>query len=245
VARKYRNPPLIEAVCEFRFDSTSPWDLTIPGLVFERLKDNFPNKAPKKLMGLNIQAAEGQLTHNIETTDIVQLLHKDKPMLVQIGPGLLTVNHLQPYEGWKVFRPSIEKGLDAYTRASSASSLQRIGLRYINRFDFSQMDSVFDLFNLRPEWREKPLDQANKFIVGLDLPHQDGLSTLRIQLGSDNLRSSQEKVVFLDLDYFMEGPEIIMIEQALSWVDLAHDRVEMDFESIITEQLRERFGEIV
>src|SRR5947208_1146199 len=30
MSRKYRNPPLIEAVCEFQFDPKSEWDIAIP-----------------------------------------------------------------------------------------------------------------------------------------------------------------------------------------------------------------------
>ncbi|MGQ0654564.1 MAG: TIGR04255 family protein [Betaproteobacteria bacterium] len=42
--KKYKNPPIIEAICEFRFSETSPWDLTIPGLIYELVKDKFPKR---------------------------------------------------------------------------------------------------------------------------------------------------------------------------------------------------------
>lgn len=29
--RRYRNPPIEEALCEFYFDPSEEWDLTIPG----------------------------------------------------------------------------------------------------------------------------------------------------------------------------------------------------------------------
>ncbi|MGC8838175.1 MAG: hypothetical protein ACP5UM_07135 [Anaerolineae bacterium] len=37
MGRKYKDPPLMEAVCEFRLAADSPWDLTIPGLIYEKL----------------------------------------------------------------------------------------------------------------------------------------------------------------------------------------------------------------
>lgn len=44
MGRKYRNPPLIEALCEFQFVPTQPWDLTIPGFFYEKVKNDFPAK---------------------------------------------------------------------------------------------------------------------------------------------------------------------------------------------------------
>lgn len=44
MSKKYSNPPLIEAVCAFRLTPNTPWDITIPGLLYEPLKDAFPNR---------------------------------------------------------------------------------------------------------------------------------------------------------------------------------------------------------
>ncbi|MBI4566163.1 MAG: TIGR04255 family protein [Planctomycetes bacterium] len=40
--RKYRNPPVIEALCEIYF-AESAWDDTIPGRFYERVRDRFPS----------------------------------------------------------------------------------------------------------------------------------------------------------------------------------------------------------
>ncbi|QMS90513.1 hypothetical protein HUN01_24125 [Nostoc edaphicum CCNP1411] len=37
--RQYPNPPIEEAVCEFRFAPDPAWNLTIPGLFYEKIKD--------------------------------------------------------------------------------------------------------------------------------------------------------------------------------------------------------------
>jgi uncharacterized protein (TIGR04255 family) len=42
--KKYEKPPIIEAVCEFRFSGKSKWDLTIPGLIYDSVKDEYPQK---------------------------------------------------------------------------------------------------------------------------------------------------------------------------------------------------------
>lgn len=41
MGKKYKNPPIVEVVCEFRLSDDTLWDLTIPGLLYEKLKDEF------------------------------------------------------------------------------------------------------------------------------------------------------------------------------------------------------------
>ena len=52
--KKYRNPPLIEAVIEFRIMPDSPWDLTIHGLIYEKIKKTFPHKEQRLIQEVDI-----------------------------------------------------------------------------------------------------------------------------------------------------------------------------------------------
>lgn len=47
---KYGNPPIVEVVAEFRFVPTGPWALTVPGLVSDRLRGQFPRKRLLKVL---------------------------------------------------------------------------------------------------------------------------------------------------------------------------------------------------
>ena len=53
MGRRYKNPPIVEALCEFEFISSQPWDLTIPGLIYEKVKDEFPDK--RQQIGIGVQ----------------------------------------------------------------------------------------------------------------------------------------------------------------------------------------------
>ncbi|MEH2362987.1 hypothetical protein [Nostoc sp.] len=37
--RQYSNPPIEEAICEFRFAPGQVWNFTIPGLFYEKVRD--------------------------------------------------------------------------------------------------------------------------------------------------------------------------------------------------------------
>ena len=45
MTKRYTNPPLVEALCEFQFDPSTAWDLTLIGLIYDQLKDIFPEES--------------------------------------------------------------------------------------------------------------------------------------------------------------------------------------------------------
>ena len=59
--RRYKNPPIEEALVEFRFAPGQEWDLTIPGKLHEKVKDSYPGKPrQQKLLQAAVQAVQGQ-----------------------------------------------------------------------------------------------------------------------------------------------------------------------------------------
>lgn len=48
MVRKYKHPPIVEALCEFQFIPSQPWDITIPGLLYDRINSEFPVKQQKR-----------------------------------------------------------------------------------------------------------------------------------------------------------------------------------------------------
>ena len=56
VSRQYPNPPVIEAVCEFRLPPDSEWDLTVPGLVYEHIRDQVPTEGTERsVQGIELE----------------------------------------------------------------------------------------------------------------------------------------------------------------------------------------------
>lgn len=50
-----KNPPLVEAVCEFQFVPESKWDWTIPGLLFEKIGKEFSERTEVHRLGVTVQ----------------------------------------------------------------------------------------------------------------------------------------------------------------------------------------------
>ncbi len=123
--RRYRNPPIIEAVCEFHFAPGLGWDPTLPGKLHAELSNDYPGTPRhQKNVELGVQFREGS-PHNFQFGEglrKVQLITKDEKRIVGVGPNVLSVHMLRPYQnprdsdkiGWDEFRPRISRALSAY-----------------------------------------------------------------------------------------------------------------------------------
>ncbi|MFQ5795288.1 MAG: TIGR04255 family protein [Candidatus Bipolaricaulia bacterium] len=245
MGRKYRNPPIIEVICEFRFDPSSPWDLAIPGLVYQELQNEFPKRRQAKQFEVGLRSRAEGVEQEVRTADRMQFLREDEKALIQVDQNLLAVNHLKPYPTWKGFLPLIRRGFEMYCEVAKPTGIQRIGLRYINRIEFPGPGvELEDYFSFYPFLGPKLPRDHGAFIVGVDIPYEDSRDSLRLQSVNVNSEQPETIAILLDLDYSLQQPNGVELETVFQWVDNAHARVEEVFEGCITDKLRELFEEV-
>ncbi|HUY31169.1 MAG TPA: TIGR04255 family protein [Pirellulales bacterium] len=125
-------PPLAEAIFELRWElqpnQTDPaWQL-LPGLCYGQLRDDFPAKF--NLPASNIPA---QMTPYVVRQQFRPAA--DKWPVIQLGPGILTVNHATGYTDWNSFLPVVRKALgvlnDAFPDDTPFEPVH-LELRYLN-----------------------------------------------------------------------------------------------------------------
>lgn len=77
------------------------------------------------------------------------------------------------------------KGFGAYSDAASPKSIQRIGLRYINRIEIPGSEvEVENYFGFYPFVGNKLPQKFAPFIVGIDIPYENSRDMLRLMLAS-------------------------------------------------------------
>ena len=242
--RQYKKPPLVEAVCEFRFEPGSPWDLAIPGLLYKPpLSDIFPNRKPGKAFEALVTAGPGGVQQQISQTDMAQFWKEDESALVQLSPDVLAVIHRKPYPGWLLFLPMIRQAVEAYQEVAKPNGLQRIGLRYVNQINFDQSRvELEDYFDFYPFVGERIAQDHSGFLVGINIPFDDERDILRLQMATIGEQKNAISIV-LDLDYFLRIPGSITFGNVFNWLDRAHARAEEAFEGCLKAAMRERFEE--
>ncbi len=244
LGRKYPNPPLLEAVCEFRFTEDTKWDLTIPGLLFDKIKDEFPNKEQRIVQEVDIIQEPQGMRQQLKSTERVLFLTADRRLFVQLGTRLLSINCLNPYPSWEGFKPRIIHAFEAMGKTIEIRNLQRIGLRYINRIEIPGGDSLnlSDYFEFRPLLGPKLPQNMTESIVACSFPYFEGRDTCRLALVAAVPEKPEGFAFLLDMDYFLSQPKSISVADVMKWVESAHDELVRLFEGSITDRLRTFFN---
>jgi uncharacterized protein (TIGR04255 family) len=245
MAKKYAKPPIVEAVCEFRLTPETRWDLTVPGLLYERLKGSFPQKEQRMIQEMELTQGPEGLHQQIRTSERIIFFTEDKKMLVQVGPRLLAINVLKTYPHWEGFKPRIEMAWKSLQAAIEVQGLERIGLRYINHIELpAQGGELAEYFEFYPFVGQRLPQQMVSFLAGVEFSYADDRDHCRVQF--TRIPASGGRSLFmLDIDYFLARPGAVKPAEALAWVEEAHSRVEEVFEGCITDKLREMFEEVL
>lgn len=245
----YKDPPILEALCEFQFEPSQPWDLTIPGLFYREVKSEFPIRHQFNPFQISLQTdLPGASIQNVAgNADRMQFRREDDRALIQVGPDLLAVNHLKPYSDWKTFKQMIERALGVYGQVADPQAIRRIGLRYINRLEFpGQHQLEIERFLLAVPTVPSDVPQTfSSWAQRIEIPFVEANGLLVLQSRSA-FEEGQDGIAFLlDLDFVTLQPEVVKLDSAMEWVERAHDEVEKTFEACVTLEAKRLFGEEV
>ncbi|MCK4826853.1 TIGR04255 family protein [bacterium] len=136
--KELKNKPLVEAIFEIRWKlQGNPGSLRdahykfLLGRLFDRMKDEYPEHEQLPAANIPEEMAGHIIQHRFR-------VDKDSWPLVQIGPGIFTVNSTVDYK-WDDFRPrvikAVEKLYDAHPKQDELE-ITNIILRYVDAVEF-------------------------------------------------------------------------------------------------------------
>jgi len=253
-ALKYK--PLVEAILELRWrlpDAASPGIESDPhyrlllGRISERVQGEYPYHEPLP----TTQVPDSMVPHMAQ--------HRFRASvagwpLIQIGPGLMTVNETDGY-AWDSFRARCVRAVDCLWNAHPARHaliVQDLTLRYIDAVEVEPArDSVLEFLsaNMRTSialpdalFEDGRVDRnPAAFSWQASFPHGDpgGLVTLRFAMGSQRGRPALiwETLVQAASDRIPSMPD-----QFAAWVERAHDLADDWFFKLIEGDLERRFS---
>ena len=244
MARTYKAPPLIEAICEFRFTSSQPWDWTIPGLVYEQIKKNLPYKEQVNTVEMKVDPMEGKVVQ--QSLPKMRFLNEDRTSLIQVGPDILSIHQLRPYDMWNNYKARILKYLQIYYDEAKPLGFARAGLRYVNRIELPYEDvELEDYFCVLPKVPHPVPQVFPSFLLQVDIPYSSAQSVLRIVFGALVPGESANLAYALDVDMYSLDNAVPKIDQISDWLETAHNNIETAFDVAFTERThREIFKEV-
>jgi len=247
VGKIYKKSPIVEAVCEFQFEEGSPWDLTVPGRIYEKVRSTFPILRQAERVTVSVLGNPEEFGPQFGTLSLMQFLRKDEKALVQVGTHLLSVSVLKSYPSWQTFLSLIKRGFNTYRDVAAPKGFRRIGLRYINHIEIPNHDiRLEDYFEFCPRVGPGLHQDFGTFALGVQFPYEETRDLLNIQLASLPKQTplSDSANVVLSLDYLLLRPGEVTLEGVFQWIDVAHQHIEDAFEACITQKLRQLFKEV-
>lgn len=243
LGRKYRKPPVVEALCELFFEGSN-WDETVPGQFYEQVKNRFPEKAQREAQQAHVAlSSTGEATAGVRRLPPrPQFMTTDRSRMIQIEQDLLVVNQLPPYPHFEDWQPVVRSALEAYTRLTSPVGVKRIGVRYINRVVIPKAPiDLEDYFTVYPNLPKDMGNVLEGFLVRFEIPKQRENHTVLVTLAAAPADKPGEVSQLLDLYDVFQPTEPIPLSDVGRHVQVAHDNVQAAFEGSITDTLRALF----
>ncbi|MCK6457195.1 MAG: TIGR04255 family protein [Phycisphaerae bacterium] len=243
VDRRYRKPPVVEALCEMYFEG-SEWDDTLIGQFYERVKAQFPQKRQREIQEAQVRfSSAGEAAAGVRRLPPrMQFVTEAGDRMIQLGPDLLVVNQLRPYASFEEWEKTLHDALDTYRELAHPKGLARLGVRYIDRVIVRQPTvRMEDYFALYPEIPPAVGTSHGAFVLRVEFPERRPGHRLLVTFGSAPPEGPGTMAFLLDYYDVCEPGGATTAEAVRPIVRTAHENVIEAFEASITDQLRSLF----
>ena len=238
---KYKNPPIIEALCELHYQRSTfseseqenlrtIWSPAYPNHRF------VPNQAVQiEVSPQGVSVGEQELGKRL----ICQSQAGEN--LAQIAGNFIVVNRLARYPGWnEFFKQTILERASEVENVCGQPMMRRVGLRYINRIAVPQVPFRWhEWFAIPLPIPPEPRTINEGFQIQL-LRRIDDVHRMVIKLAEAKPSPPGITYIIIDLDLIWEGPAIHLNDLSET-LERLHSPHRLAFEAYLTDKLRNLF----
>ena len=238
--KKYKNPPLTEAVFELFFE-TSNWSPAIPGIFYNKVQKKYPIISQSS-GGFGISFGPKGIQLGPGNNDLTQFKSKDGSSIIQLSNNLLTVNKLPEYGGWESYKRMILEALNTLKEVLEIDKVNRVGLKTINKIDIKvhTYENFKRHFNVYPVLPKAP--NTSSIQLNYETPLNDDSDILAISLATLNKEKGYEAPTLFQL-YFTKIKNV-KIQEIEDWIESAHKNLHKAFDDSLTEQCKKSFDSV-
>lgn len=235
--------PILEAVCSFSLDAPD-WDMTVPGLVYSKIRDRYPRKAEAPQINFKVEQTPEGINPSVETAvGRMQFWGQENQTLVQIGPGHLSVHQLKPYSNWEIFKRQIESVLHDYETQAPFQAINAMSLRYINRLPWPEgRVQIEELLRVVPQIPDSRDQIWNSWYQQVEILKPELKGALVVRSGHFGaVEESGPPSIMLDLAFGHLMGEPFDRDHVSSWLEDAHNVIESMFFASLQENYLQSF----
>ncbi|MBL7117693.1 MAG: TIGR04255 family protein [Candidatus Syntrophoarchaeum sp.] len=255
VRKILKDKPLVEAIFELRWELQEPTSgmkidphyKILIGRIYDRVKEEYPFHEQLPTATMPDEIAGYVVQHRFRES-------KDEWPLIQIGPGIITLNDTDGYI-WADFEKRISHVLDtlfdAYPDAESNMKVSGLLLRYIDAVDFDyEKDDIFDFLKEKMKMNieiHKMLFEktgVSKLPLGLDLrfsfPSTKPKGAIHLRFARGKRKDADALIWETMVQSF--GNDAPKVKKEITiWVKKAHELTNDWFFKMIEGELLRRF----
>jgi len=236
---KLPKAPLLEVIFEIKWDITNNNDIVkfqyLHGDLYSILKNDYPKRE-------NLVPAEVPI--DIMKNNVMYRFKKDTGYpLVQIGPGILTLNTIDNLYFWDNYRDEIVKVTNSLSEVFPEINQTNLflTLTYLDFFEIDiETENVIEFINsnLNLNINQTFIKNENTKEINLTFSYKIGDNTLILDLRNGNVNN--KKGIILQTKLIGNKKKYTNTEQ-LEWLNNAHETCSDIFKKITTENFYNSF----
>ena len=236
--------PITEAVVEIRARGSVQWKETE---ILNKLKlklPEYPSYRSGRAFEVQLKPEQEQ---KVASKDLgwqgLQFKSSDERHIAKFQQDLFSFSRLHPYGNWEQFTGEALRLWSIHFELSKHLEIQRLGVRFINRFTFSEKR-----IKLEDYFRAFPDDLAAMNLIRIGFIHHDtfaipgnlyAMNVIKTVQPSDE--PDNEPALILDIDTYTLQPFEPKVELIKQRLDEIHHLKNKAFFGIITKELTERY----
>jgi len=250
-----KNPPIVEALVEVRWTlekSSGPMPIDphyefLLGSFYEHIKNDYPFRERLPSASIPDEVTGSVVKHRFR-------VEKDKWPLIQIGPGIMSVNETEKYTTFEKFKPLAVKAVndlfDAHPNRDELD-IKSLVLRYIDakEIDYSQENICNFISNkmhipielpdfLFQDGRLEKMPTSLSWRTSLRCNKPEGMATLSFSTGT---RAGKSALIWEQILHSKDDDIDVMPDEFESWIESAREVIDNWFWKLIEGDLKEEF----
>jgi uncharacterized protein (TIGR04255 family) len=256
IAEQLATPPIVEALVEVRWamDKTSgpipidPHYQLLLGSFYQKVKNEYPFHEALPAASIPDEVTGSVVKHRFRVA-------KDSWPLIQIGPGVMSVNETNKYTTFEKFKPHAIQALtslfDAHPKKSELE-IKRLILRYIDakELNYSQ-ENIHNFISNKmhipmelPDFifqngRLETIPTSFRWQTSLRCNDPAGMAILTFSTG---IRSGKPALIWEQILQSEDDDIDDMPSKFEEWIDSAHEVIYAWFEKLIEGDLKTEFS---
>ncbi len=241
MSQKYKHPPIVEAVIDFKL--SEPLTKTLVNKAKKYFLKEYPFCEDTHLLGVYLNPASKSAEYKEEASGY-KISSNDGADILLINTHAFTVSRLAPYPGWNIIRERAEKDWKEWKKIVNPK-IRRVGVRYINRVDIPISSGgrieYEDYLKIFPQLPDNEIPVLSQYAMQIVVPLENNMSLL---LNSATVPSPLLNHVsyILDIDISKEITESISEKEVWDLIDDMRYHKNRIFESSVTDKAKELFS---